>query len=102
MSYILFFGAYGIIHFATKAKSAVVKQTIRFVYFIAGTAILFFTFKAVFTVSPFFAEPYIYFLPFAAAAGYLLFQLLYDMLIKEFFKNKYLYSLIIGNDTFNI
>ena len=102
VSYILFFGAYGIVHFATKAKGLFVKQTIRFAYLAAGSAALFFIFKAFFSAMPLFNKPYIYFLPIALAVGYLAFQLVYDMVIKEYFKNQVLSSLIADNDIKNM
>ena len=94
ISYILFFGAYGIVHFATKAKKNIAKYAIRFVYLFVGLTALYFIFTAVFAQSPLLSAPYIYFLPVGVIVGYILFQILYDMVIQEFFKHKYLSDLI--------
>ena len=101
-SYILFFGGYGIVHFASKPKKQFVKQLIRFAYLAIGSAALYLLFSSFFKGTLLLKVPYIYFLPAVAAVGYILFQLLYDMVIKEFFKNNYLSSLISDNNTSGI
>ncbi len=99
---ILFFGGYGIVHFASKPKKQFVKQLIRFAYLAIGSAALYLLFSSFFKGTLLLKVPYIYFLPAVAAVGYILFQLLYDMVIKEFFKNNYLSSLISDNNTSGI
>lgn len=94
-SYILFFGGYGMVHFASISKKSVLRQVVRFAYLILGLGVLYVIFTKLFAQSIFFAVPYIYFLPVIIIAGYILLQILYDMVIKEFFKYKYLKSLII-------
>lgn len=94
ISYIIFFGAYGIVHFATKAKKLPIKQLLRFAYFGAGVTALYFIFKSLVVDSKILSSPYIYFMPLALILGYIVFQVVYDKVIQEFYKNKYLSNLI--------
>jgi|GEM_PF-4771439 len=95
VSYILFFGGYGVMHFASISKTPVIKHVIRFGYLIISISALYFIFKALFLESVLFAVPYIYFLPVGIIIGYIIYQILYDMIIKEFYRHKYLADLII-------
>ena len=94
VSYILFFGGYGIVHFLSISKKSIVKQIIRFVYLIVGLGAIYLLFKAIFAQSILFAVPYIYFLPLGIILGYVLSQIVYEMVIKEFFNHKYLAKLV--------
>ena len=96
VSYIIFFGAYGIVHFATKLKKLPIRQLLRFAYLGAGVTALYFIFRSLAANSKMLSAPYIYFMPIALFLGYIAFQIVYDKVIQEFYKNKYLSNLISG------
>jgi len=93
-AYIALFGGYGIIHIFSAGKRPLIKQVIRYLYLAAGACALFLLFKSLFLNSPVCAVPYVYFLPIAIVAGYFFYQILYDKLLKEFFRNSYLLGLL--------
>ncbi len=95
VSYILFFGAYGIIHFLSISKKPFLKQILRFAYLTAGLGLLYLIFTTLLSDSIILSVPYVYFVPAVIVVGYLLFQFLFDMVIKEFYKHTYLSDLII-------
>ncbi|MEX1378062.1 MAG: hypothetical protein AB1Z23_11405 [Eubacteriales bacterium] len=94
ISYIMFFGAYGIVHFITKPKKLIIKELIRFIYLFAAICVLYFVFKSMVINSQLLSVPYVYFVPAAVILGYVIFQILYDKVVQEFFKNRYLSDLI--------
>jgi len=95
VAYLIFFGAYGIVHYLSIYKGIVIKQTIRFTYLALGMTVFYLLFKGVVSSSQLLHAPYIYFIPVGIIIGYILFQILYEMIIKEFFRHKYLADLII-------
>jgi len=93
-AYIALFGGYGIIHIFSAGKRPIIKQLIRYAYLAVGASALFLLFKSLFISSPALIAPYVYFIPPAIIAGYFVFQIIYDKLLKEFFRNSYLRGLL--------
>lgn len=94
VAYILFFGGYGIVHYASIDKKPLVKQIIRYGYLVAGVGALYLIFKSLFASSMLLTTPYIYFLPIIIVIGYMGFQIVYNVVIKQLSRNSYFSRLI--------
>jgi len=95
IGYIIFFGGYGLMHYASMDRNFIVKQLIRFAYLVAGLEIVYMAFSSTIFASILVKEPYVYFLPVVIVGGYFVFQILYDMVIKEIFRIKSLSKLLV-------
>lgn len=97
IGYIIFFGGYGLMHYASIERNFVVKQLIRFAYLVAGLEIIYMAFSSTIFASLLMQPPYVYFLPIVIIGSYIVFQMLYDMVIKEIFKIKSLSKLLMDD-----
>lgn len=98
IGYIIFFGGYGLMHYASMERSFIVKQLIRFAYLVAGLEIIYMAFSSTIFASLLVQPPYVYFLPVLIVGAYFAFQILYDMVIKEIYKIKPLSKLLTEED----
>lgn len=83
--YILFFGWYGIVHYISKNRKLFFKQLIRWSGFIIGLIVLVFAFRDI--ISPFIRYS-IWIYVAGAAVGFVLYQIIYTLVIKEMKRRK--------------